>query len=149
MNKRDQRPPRAARPASVQPPTAPYPARQSVHSRPQSQYQPPPEAQRGVSFQDSDRAGRQSRQIDPQRQRTLPSPYRNSPQADAESGSLIDQSKVLRKKSLVRPDREKIEPGHRQWYYRSHVAELENSGSGKVGVRPSSTSFQCPSTTVS
>lgn len=39
---------------------------------------------------------------------------------------------MRRKKSLVRPDREKIEPGHRQWHYRSHVAD-----GSRVDVMPS------------
>jgi chitin synthase len=47
---------------------------------------------------------------------------------------------MIRKKSLVKPDREKIKPGLRQWYYQTHMAELENNGSGRVGVWPSSTS---------
>ncbi|CEL54318.1 chitin synthase [Rhizoctonia solani AG-1 IB] len=41
---------------------------------------------------------------------------------------------MRRKKSLVRPDREKIEPGHRQWHYRSHVAD-----GARVDVMPSAT----------
>jgi hypothetical protein len=45
-------------------------------------------------------------------------------------------SDMRRKKSLVRPDREKIEPGHRQWHYRSHVAD-----SGRVDVMPSGARF--------
>ncbi|KAF8753934.1 Glycosyltransferase like family 2 [Rhizoctonia solani] len=39
---------------------------------------------------------------------------------------------MRRKKSLVRPDREKIEPGHRQWHYRSHVGD-----GSRVDVMPS------------
>ncbi|KAJ7761213.1 glycosyltransferase family 2 protein [Mycena maculata] len=56
---------------------------------------------------------------------------------DAEGGG--DPDRVLRKKSLVRPDREKIEPGHRQWHYRNQVAHLEEEGPGRVGVMPSTT----------
>ena len=41
-----------------------------------------------------------------------------------------------RKKSLIRPDRERIDPSHRQWYYRNHAANLETD---KVGFAPSST----------
>lgn len=42
-----------------------------------------------------------------------------------------------RKKSLVRPDREKIEPGHRQWHYRHHAAQLEEEAEevGPDGIR--------------
>jgi hypothetical protein len=38
---------------------------------------------------------------------------------------------VRRKKSMVRPERERIEPGHRQYYYREHAAE------DKMRVHPS------------
>ncbi|CAE6437659.1 unnamed protein product [Rhizoctonia solani] len=41
---------------------------------------------------------------------------------------------MRRKKSLVRPDRERIDPGHRQWHYRSHVGDSTN-----VAVQPSAT----------
>jgi chitin synthase len=39
---------------------------------------------------------------------------------------------VRRKKSMVRPDRERIEPGHRQFHYREHATE------DNVRVQPSS-----------
>ncbi|KAJ7870902.1 glycosyltransferase family 2 protein [Mycena olivaceomarginata] len=59
------------------------------------------------------------------------------PAGDPESA---DYERVMRKKSLVRPDREKIEPGHRQWHYRSTVANLEEEGPGRaMGVMPSTT----------
>ena len=58
--------------------------------------------------------------------------------ADPEHSDQFDPSRVARKKSLVRPDREKIDPGHRQWHYRSHVAQLEEEGNTRVGVLPSS-----------
>lgn len=76
----------------------------------------------------------------------MASPYTNNHLAmaatgagyDAEQGGeYADTSRVGRKKSLVRPDREKIEPGHRQWHYRSHVAAAEDEGN-RVGVMPSS-----------
>jgi chitin synthase len=70
----------------------------------------------------------------------MASPYQNTqlaPAYDPEQGDF-DPSRVGRKKSLVRPDREKIEPGHRQWHYRSHVAQAEDDGMGRVGVMPSS-----------
>lgn len=37
-------------------------------------------------------------------------------------------SKVGRKKSLVKPDREKMDPNHRLWHYRTRAAELESQG---------------------
>ncbi|EGN93760.1 glycosyltransferase family 2 protein [Serpula lacrymans var. lacrymans S7.3] len=74
----------------------------------------------------------------------MPSAYQNklSP-SDPEGGDFgdyaTDGDRVDRKKSLVRPDREKIEPGHRQWHYRTHAAQLEGTGGGRVGVMPSTT----------
>jgi chitin synthase len=73
----------------------------------------------------------------------MPSPYQNNhlaPPYDPEQGDF-DAARVGRKKSLVRPDREKIEPGHRQWHYRSHIAQAEDEGAGRVGVMPSSKSY--------
>lgn len=55
-------------------------------------------------------------------------------------GAEYDPSKVYRKKSLVRPDREKIDPHHRQFHYRNHVAQMEEEHGGRIGVMPSSTS---------
>ncbi|KAG6917390.1 hypothetical protein DXG01_002769 [Tephrocybe rancida] len=131
----DQRPPRAARPASQQP-------------RPRSSQPPPPrnstflpnDGSRGnVSFQNQERGDRQG-PLDQQRQRTMGSAYQShlSPTTDAENADYFDPSRVARKKSLVRPDREKIEPGHRQWHYRTHVAQSEDEGQ-RLGVMPSST----------
>ncbi|KAJ8594579.1 glycosyltransferase family 2 protein [Rhizopogon salebrosus TDB-379] len=69
----------------------------------------------------------------------MPSAYQNqlSPNfVDAEGTEYLDTGRVGRKKSLVKPDREKIEPGHRQWHYRTHAAQMESE---RVGVQPSST----------
>ncbi|RXW24535.1 hypothetical protein EST38_g1315 [Candolleomyces aberdarensis] len=65
----------------------------------------------------------------------MPSAYHH----DAEGGGEYDPSKVYRKKSLVRPDREKIDSHHRQFHYRTHVAQLEEEAGGRVGVMPSTT----------
>ncbi|KAG9036669.1 Chitin synthase, class 3 [Tulasnella sp. JGI-2019a] len=54
-------------------------------------------------------------------------------------GSYSAAADMRRKKSLVRPDRERIDPGHRQWFYRNHAAQMENEGAGRVGVQPSTT----------
>ncbi|WVR04114.1 hypothetical protein IAU60_001113 [Kwoniella sp. DSM 27419] len=43
---------------------------------------------------------------------------------------------MRRKKSLVRPERERIDPGHRLWHYREHAAD------DQVAVQPSSTGNQ-------
>lgn len=64
----------------------------------------------------------------------MPSAYHH----DVEAGD--DPSKVHRKKSLVRPDREKIDSHHRQFHYRNHVAQqMEDESGPRLGVMPSST----------
>ncbi len=138
----ERRPPRAARPQSTQPP---YPDQQS-HSRPQ--FLPSDGSRGNVSFQNTERGERHS-PIDQQRQRTFPSAYQQNVPADVEALDYGTESRVLRKKSLVRPDREKIEPGHRQWHYRSHAQKLEDEGTGRVGVHASSEQSppRCPSGT--
>lgn len=136
----DQRPPRSNRPGqrnSFQPasPTPAYPD-SAAYSRPPL---PPSESSKAiVSFQNVEKGDRTDH-LDPHRQRTLPSAYH--PQlTDPEHSDQFDPSRVARKKSLVRPDREKIDSNHRQWHYRSHVAQLEEEGNSRVGVLPSSTS---------
>ncbi|KAF8807868.1 glycosyltransferase family 2 protein [Phlegmacium glaucopus] len=136
----DQRPPRSTRPGqrnSYQPtsPTPAYPD-STTYSRPPM---PPSESARAiVSFQNTEKGDRQDH-LDPHRQRTLPSAYHHPQLTDPEHSDQFDPSRVARKKSLVRPDREKIDPGHRQWHYRSHVAQLEEEGNTRVGVLPSTT----------
>lgn len=124
----ERRPPRAPRPQQ----THPYPQDQPPsHHRPQ--FLPSEGSKGNVSFQNTER-GQRSSPIDQQRQRSFPSAYTHNPQVDVESLEYGADSKVFRKKSLVRPDREKIEPGHRQWHYRSHAQKLEDEGSGRVGA---------------
>ncbi|KAG8946226.1 Chitin synthase, class 3 [Tulasnella sp. 424] len=53
-----------------------------------------------------------------------------------ESGGGLNPADVKRKKSLVRPDRERIDPNHRQYYYRNHAVQMENDA---LGVMPSAT----------
>lgn len=51
--------------------------------------------------------------------------YQNNALLDSSDPTLTESggaAGVGRKKSLVKPEREKIEPGHRQWHYRSHAA---------------------------
>jgi len=50
---------------------------------------------------------------------------------------MADATLIGRKKSLVRPDREKIEPGHRHWHYHTHAARLEDANANLV--QPSTT----------
>ncbi|KAH7915734.1 glycosyltransferase family 2 protein [Hygrophoropsis aurantiaca] len=153
MDYRDQRPPRSARPNQQQPPSYPeqphlgYP---QSNSNPQMAYPARPQYPNyneaggrvgNISFQNTERGDRQAT-LDQQRQRNMPSAYQNqlSPTfIDTEGGDYMDPARVGRKKSLVRPDREKIEPGHRQWYYRNHAAQMETEGTGRVDVQPSTT----------
>ncbi|KAG1747641.1 glycosyltransferase family 2 protein [Suillus lakei] len=157
MDYRDQRPPRSAyhQQYHPSPPQSPvYPEQQySGYSHPSSPSPTSAYSQRpafnqfqegrspNISFQNIERGDRQSA-LDQQRQRTLPSAYQNqlpSTLVDSEGADYIDPARVGRKKSLVRPDREKIEPGHRQWHYRTHATQMQNEGTGRVGVQPSTT----------
>jgi chitin synthase len=122
-----------SQPMSPPPPTPPPPG---------AYYgQPPPSPRSGhpnITFQTTERGDRQGT-LDGPRQRTIPSAYNNQfspPHPDAESGDFLEESRVGRKKSLVRPDREKIEPGHRQWHYRTRVEQMADDT--RVGVQPSS-----------
>ncbi|KAG6853144.1 hypothetical protein C0991_006583 [Blastosporella zonata] len=127
----DRRPPRAARPASQQPQARPPPGN--------SNFLPNDGSRGNVSFQNQERGDRQG-PLDQQRQRSMSSAYQpqlSSP-VDPENADYFDPSRVGRKKSLVRPDREKIEPGHRQWHYRTHATQMEDEGQ-RMGVMPSST----------
>lgn len=140
MDSQERRPPRASRPGQPQPqqqqqPPAFY-ADQDYSNRPP--YTVGNDGSRGVSFQNQERGDRHG-QLDAQRQRALYQNQLSPGNEDVEYGGL-DPARVGRKKSLVRPDREKIEPGHRQWYYRTHVAQAEEEGA-RVGVQPSSVYF--------
>ncbi|PWN24159.1 hypothetical protein BCV69DRAFT_240309, partial [Microstroma glucosiphilum] len=62
---------------------------------------------------------------------------------DPEAG-FSNNNNFKRKKSLVRPDRERMDPNHRQWYYRNHAAQLDMvDASGRpshhIGYMPSTT----------
>lgn len=137
-----QRPPRSVRPlAQQQSPRSPAPPYSDPVNLPRS---PPanydPRSTANVSFQTTERGDRTAA-LDAHRQHHLPSAYQHQPHlsysGDPESSEYADASRVSRKKSLVRPDREKIEPGHRQWHYRTHVAQLEQEGNARVGFMPS------------
>jgi chitin synthase len=127
----DQRPPRAARPGrqSLQQPPAPYDEQQHYQQGP-----PPHPHHANVSFQNVE-YGERHGALDPNapRARSIPSAYHH----DVEGGGEYDPSKVYRKKSLVRPDREKVDSHHRQFHYRNHVAQLEEEAGGRIGVMPS------------
>jgi hypothetical protein len=143
MDYSGQRPPRARRPSyaqySHQPlsPNSPSHVDQSPYS-----HSSPRNASPNISFQNTERGDRQSPLEQPGRVRQH-SAYQNvlsQTSPDAESGfTMADAALVGRKKSLVRPDREKIEPGHRQWHYRTHAARLEDTNTNLV--QPSCTFF--------
>lgn len=146
--KQQHRPARLSRP---QPPSHPI---QQPYSQPMPPPSPPtspplgayyrrlPRSPRSlrpnITFQNTER-GDMRDTLDGPRQRTMPSAYRNQfspPHTDAKTGNRLEHGMVGRKKSLVRPDREKIEPGHPQWHYRTHVEQM--TGHTRVGVQPSS-----------
>jgi chitin synthase len=140
-NYRGDRPPRQARPR----PSSQSPA-------PERPFLPNDGSRGNVSFTNTERGDRrapvvsqhqqqQGRPQNPQQQQPRHGGFGSAyqPAGDPESA---DYERVMRKKSLVRPDREKIEPGHRQWHYRSTVANLEEEGPGRaMGVMPSSGFF--------
>lgn len=157
MDHRGQRPPRSARPPGQpqpQPPPRPPPHSQSPPSypaysaayaspaypdQPASAYRPSPHPQpglsspRGVSFQHTEVGDRRD-PLDQNRQRHYSAYQSTSPTPmDIEGG--FEDGRVGRKRSLVRPDREKIDPGHRQWHYRNHAAQLVNDGGNAVASR--------------
>lgn len=57
---------------------------------------------------------------------------------DVESGR---NQGMQRKKSLVRPERERIDPNHRQWFYRNHAAQMDQNRNSNLVYMPSSTGF--------
>ncbi|OBZ68586.1 Chitin synthase 5 [Grifola frondosa] len=130
MDYRGQRPPRSVRPPQAQSPPS-YPDQPATSYRPSY---PQGDAARGISFQNTERGDRHA-PVDDSRHRSYSAYQSTSPTtpdpAFVEAGGYGD-SRVGRKKSLVRPDREKIEPGHRQWYYRNHAAEMEQEGGGEA-----------------
>lgn len=131
----DHRPPRSTRPSQSRSPAPTYPDPAHPSRPPLVQY----DGIRGnVSFQNTERGDRQG-QLDSNRQHNMPYAYQsNIPHNDLESADYYNAARVGRQKSLVRPEREKIEPGHRQWHYRNHVAQLEEENHGRLGVLPSS-----------
>jgi len=47
-------------------------------------------------------------------------------------------AKMARKKSLVRPDRERIDSSHPHWHYRTHAARFGEQNGSNMAVLPSS-----------
>lgn len=118
-----------SQPQSISPPPGPYYGQPPLSPR---------SGQPNITFQNTERGDRQGN-VDGPRLRTMPSAYQNQfspPHPDNETGEFLEQARVGRKKSLVRPDREKIEPGHRQWHYRTHAEQMADDT--RVGIQPSS-----------
>lgn len=158
MEYREIRPPRSQRPSRghtgpppsyPDTPTSPGFSSQQQQQQQRSLPQRPPNTPNpnlrnvpNVSFQAAERGDRNA-PLDDGRIRSFsayqqhPLPPTPSDLEDVEVGGVTGE-RVLRKKSLVRPEREKIEPGHRQWYYRNHAAQMEDESKG--GVFPSRTS---------
>jgi len=109
------RPPRAQRPQSHQ---------QQFASPPFSPSQQDEAAlQSGITFQEyesGDRAG------------PLPASSRQRRYSAAIEDPQSLGARVNRKRSLVRPERERIEPGHRQYHYRNVAAQLDERGTRNV-----------------
>ncbi|WVQ73906.1 hypothetical protein IAR50_003487 [Cryptococcus sp. DSM 104548] len=57
-------------------------------------------------------------------------------EAGASNPGFSAAGDIRRKKSMIRPERERIDPNHRLWHYREHAAE------DQVEVQPSSTGNQ-------
>ena len=110
------RPPRAQRPQSHQQlhvPSSPY--------SPSEQHQAIP--QTGISFQEyetGDRAG------------PLPPGSRQRRYSAAIEDPQSVGARVNRKRSLVRPERERIEPGHRQYHYRNMASQLDEHSTRNI-----------------
>ncbi len=140
MDNREPRPPRSVPPRNTLQSPPGYSGQGDYDQRPP--HIPIPNNGRGnVSFQNNERGDR-SAPLDDSRQRNH-SVYRELPPtpsdlSNAEAGSETFESKMARKKSLVSPEREKIDPNHRQFHYRAHAAQLEDEGYSRVGVLPSS-----------
>lgn len=117
------RPPRAQRPQSHQQLHVPSPP-----FSPSQQHQPALQA--GISFQEyesGDRAG------------PLPPGFRQRRYSAAIEDPQSVGARVNRKRSLVRPERERIEPGHRQYHYRNMASQLDEHSTRNV--MPSSMLF--------
>lgn len=134
-------PPRKQRDARQRAPTADnYAPQSNASGRPQrsTMPQPTPTGLPNVSFQEPERTWRSP----PPTSNSARPPYDYSyskdssggvggepttPGGDPEAGSPnpFSDTDFRRKKSLVRPDREKIDPSHRQWHYRNHAAQME------------------------
>ncbi|KZT01163.1 glycosyltransferase family 2 protein, partial [Laetiporus sulphureus 93-53] len=135
MDRRGQRPPRSARPPPFSPSSPSSPP--ALDQQPYLSYHQPTsstELSRNISFQTKESGDRHGL-VDQERQRAYTAYHHTQVQSPpdpgfAEAGGV--DTAVNRKKSLVRPDREKIEPGHRLYHYRNHAAQMEDEGGGNA-----------------
>lgn len=110
------RPPRAQRPQSHQ--------QQQLASPPLSPSQQHESGlQSGITFQEYESGDRAAPLPASSRQRRYSAAIEDPQSLDA---------RVSRKRSLVRPERERIEPGHRQYHYRNMAAQLDEHGTRHV-----------------
>lgn len=61
-------------------------------------------------------------------------PGHDGPSHSANGSGGFSGADFKRKRSLVRPDRERLDPGHRLFNYRTHAAAMEADGAGIVGI---------------
>jgi chitin synthase len=132
-----QRPPRSVPPPSAQ---------QQQHSRsPLSQQQQP--VQGAVSFAPNEQGDRAAPLPFERRQQRYSASF--DPNAIAALGANNDGNRdpeapgarMTRKKSLVKPDRERIDPSHPQWHYRTRAALMGEQNGSNMAVLPSSKPF--------
>jgi chitin synthase len=140
--------------APFRPPRQPNPFSSSAQSPPLdsypggsfAQYASNPPVTQSVSFQVPPNRGNMQRNTDSaesvtkkdfrgmsDRRETGGSGVSTLPELDRSTNALLDTEggfsganrNFSRKKSLVRPDRERMDPSHRQWYYRNHAANMD------------------------
>ena len=143
---RDEMEPQQRPPRSVPPPSA----QQQQHARsPLSQQQQQQQPVQGaVSFAPNEQGDRAAPLPFERRQQRYSASF--DPNAIAAQAGFINNNndvtkdpealgaKMARKKSLVRPDRERIDPSHPQWHYRTHAARMGEQNGSNMAVLPSS-----------
>lgn len=110
---------------------APQPGQYAPNQQQQSQRQQGPPVPRKGSVAKSDGATTYTQNVP-----TLG--YEEAGYGAGFSGAAGAGADVRRKKSMVRPERERIEPGHRHYHYREHAAD------DNIPVQPSGELFYPP-----
>lgn len=148
-------PPRKQRDPRQRAPTTDNYAMPQTSSRPQRSTMPQstPIGQPNVSFQEPERTWRSPPPTNHNQRPPLDYTYSKDSsmgqltpgEAEAGFANPFSDSEFRRKKSLIRPDREKIDPGHRQWHYRQHATQMEEdqyvdpSAARGMAIGPSTT----------